>query len=82
MSESLNKFSDIKLADMVIAYRYFHFEETKAIEAMEELARRRSGGNAFDYEKYIKENLATLPELNFSFSDLGKISDLLKGFKL
>lgn len=82
MTSDINQFSDIKLADMVIAYRYFHIEEKRAIEAMEELAKRRENGNSFDYEEYIRSNLVSLPELKFSLSDIGKITDLLKGFKL
>lgn len=45
------------LAAHIVAYRFLGINKELATECMIELARRRSRGLEFDYEKYIKEKL-------------------------
>lgn len=80
--ENIGKYSNTKLADMVIVYRYFGLYEKISIAAMEELGKRRIAGDLFEYEKYIDANLATLPKLEFKITDLQSIMKGLgvKGF--
>ena len=77
----IDKYEDDKLADMVIAYRYFGLYEGIALAAMQELAKRRSNGSVFEYEKYIDDNLKTLPKLDFDLNNLGGMLGKL-GIKL
>ena len=66
-----------KLADIVISFRYLGLYKDLSVLAMEELANRRLNGDTFQYEKYIEDNLKSLPKLNFNLSSL---DDLIKNF--
>jgi hypothetical protein len=70
-----------KLADIIVSNRYLGLYEDVAIAAMEELAKRRVGGDSFDYEKYIDEKLNELPKIQFKMPQIqaNKLFDLLKG---
>jgi hypothetical protein len=50
---------------MIVCDRYFGCYKEIAILCMEELAKRRQGGDDFLFENYIDESLKKLPELNF-----------------
>lgn len=66
VKENIEKYTSEKLADMIIAHRYLGMFEGSCIIAMEELASRRGAGDTFHFEKYIADNLATLPKLEFA----------------
>lgn len=74
-------YNDNKLADIVISFRHLGLFKNLFIAAMEELAKRRNEGNEFDYEKYIEDNLALLPKLDFKIPDLSSLIGSLKNFK-
>lgn len=59
-----------KLCEMVVCDRYFGCYREMAIMCMEELARRRIAGDAFDFETQIEQGLASLPKLNFASMDI------------
>jgi hypothetical protein len=56
-----------KLCEMIVSDRYLGFGEKISVMCMEELARRRNSGDAFDFEGHIEEISKGLP-------DLGQIS--------
>lgn len=74
--KNISKYTSIKLADIVIAYRYLGLYEKLSLAAMEELGVRRGAGDIFDFEKYIEDNIKTLPKLEFKIAD---ISEMIKG---
>jgi hypothetical protein len=57
-------YSSQKLCEMIVCDRYFGCYKEIAIICMEELAKRRQGGDDFLFENYIDESLKKLPELN------------------
>jgi hypothetical protein len=59
-------FSSEKLAEMIVCDRYFGCYREVSVICMEELARRRAGGDSFDFENYIESSFKKLPELNMS----------------
>lgn len=75
--ESLPKQPSTKLADVVISFRYLGLHKELSIASMEELAKRRITGDTFQFEKYIEDNLQSLPKLDFKLPNLDNI---LKNF--
>ncbi len=69
-----------KLADLIIAYRYIGLYKDLSISAMEELSKRRSAGDPFEFESYIDKEMKELPALNFNLKELD-IFQVFKGFK-
>lgn len=70
--KNISNYSNEKLADIIITHRYFGLYENLSIAAMKELATRRTNGDKFEYEKYIEENLKSLPQFKlqkFSMKD-------------
>ncbi len=63
--------SSVKLADMVVCYRYLGLYKEVSMAAMEELSKRRSSGDGFDFEEHIDKQLATLPNLKLQTRDMG-----------
>jgi hypothetical protein len=53
-----------KLCEMIVCHRYLGISEEISIACMEELGKRRSAGDSFDFEGYIESSLKTLPVLN------------------
>lgn len=66
-----------KIADIVISFRYLGLYKNLSVTAMEELSRRRESGDEFQFEKYIENNLKSLPKLDFKLPDMDGI---LKSF--
>jgi len=64
------------LAAYVVAYQALGLNKEFATLCMQELGRRRSLGDDFEFEKFISEEMEKIPKPNFS--DLGKISASLK----
>lgn len=83
-TENIARYTSIKLADIIITYRYFGLYEKLSIYAMEELAKRRELGDHFKYEEYIETNLTSLPSLEFKMTDLNTLLSSLgiKGFRV
>ena len=77
----LPQYSSTKLADMIIVHRYFGLFKTAFGVAMDELSRRRINGDSFDYEKYVEDNLNSLPKLDFQVGDIFSLISSIKGKK-
>lgn len=79
---SLPEISSIKLCEIIISHRYLGLYQELSILCMEELIKRRSSGDNFDFESYIDDMSKDLPEVNISFSDFNNIlQQISKGFK-
>ena len=81
IKEKLPTFPSIKLADIVIANRYLGLYKELSVSAMEELGKRRVGGDTFEFEIYIDDEFKKLPKLDFSLPDLGSLINQLGNFK-
>jgi hypothetical protein len=68
--------SSTKLAEMIVCYRYLGLYKDVSMLAMEELGKRRSDGDEFDYEDYISSKLNTLPKLTVEKPNVGSIVNL------
>lgn len=68
--DRLPEYTSQKICSMIICDRYLGIDENLAIACMEELGKRRSLGDDFDFESYIDEKLNELPKLDFSMPDL------------
>lgn len=75
--DKIAEYSPQKLCDIVVCERYLGINKKLAICCMEELGRRRVGGDNFDFETYIDNALKDMPILNFTIPDLG---DVLRSF--
>lgn len=82
IAKNLSSYSNERLADLVISYRYMGMYKDLSIAAMQELGSRRANGDAFEYEKYIDENLSTLPKLDFTMKGLGNLMEELQKLKV
>lgn len=62
----MNNKSSETLASIIVAYRSLGLFKDQAREAMIELYKRKSSGDTFDYDGYIKDKLKGIPktELN------------------
>ena len=66
------------LCDVVIAFQYLGLAKQNALECMQELARRRTDGDQFDFEKYISEEMNKLPKITENASLFNAILPLSK----
>lgn len=80
--KNLHTYPNERLADLVISYRYMGLYKDLSIAAMQELGSRRANGDTFEYEKYIDENLAGLPKLDFTMQGLGNLIEELQKLKV
>ncbi len=72
-NEDIKTTSSKVLAAQIVAYRLINTNKELAIKCMEELSRRRTEGEVFDYESYIEEKTKVeLPER----IDLNKLSNI------
>lgn len=53
-----------ELCDIVVAFRYLGFFRERAIACMKELAKRRTNGDSFEFEKVIDSAVKELPVLS------------------
>jgi hypothetical protein len=67
------EFSSQKLCEMIVCSRYFNFEPQIIVVCMEELAKRRLAGDAFDFEKNINETQGKLPPIQATLPDLSTV---------
>lgn len=63
---NLPQYGNQKLCEMIVCDRYFGFEQKISTICMEELARRRSTGDAFAFEAYIDKISKEMPVLDLS----------------
>ena len=70
---NLPTYTNERLCEMVVCDRYFNFNRTLAVMAMEELSKRRQNGDTFDFEKYIDDAFNSLPKLDFGMPDLRSV---------
>jgi hypothetical protein len=70
IKSKLPLYSTQKVAEMVVTGRYFGFDKEITVTCMEELAKRREGGDQFPFETFIDNSLKSLPVLNFAMPDL------------
>lgn len=75
--ENLEKFSSIRLCEIIVSNRYIGIMKEEAILAMNALAERRSSGDKFEYENYIQKEFDKLPQLSL---DLNKILSIKNWF--
>lgn len=78
--DKIPTFTSKKLCEIIVCNRYINYNKNLAIKCMEELSKRRQGGDDFDFESYIEKSLSELPKLNFGSSlDLREIlSNMVK----
>jgi hypothetical protein len=69
--------SSVKLAEMIVCYRYIGIYKEASMLAMEELGKRRLAGDMFDYEKYVEDKLAGLPKLDVKKPGIGSMFGML-----
>jgi hypothetical protein len=67
------EYTNEKLCDMIVCDRYFGFEESIYVICMEELSKRRTNGDMFDFETYIDLAQKELPVLDFSIPDIRSV---------
>ena len=81
IKDSFPKQPSAKLADIIVSYRYIGLYKDLSILAMEELSKRRSLGDTFQFEQYIDDNIKTLPKLDFQLPNLANILKTFGSFK-
>ena len=69
---NIDKFSNNKLCEIVVANRYLGIMRDEAIASMEELAKRRAAGEEFAYEQHIEQLLSSLPKINLDLNQIMK----------
>jgi hypothetical protein len=70
--KNIDKCSNNKLCEIIVAQRYLGIMKEEALVSMEELAKRRTNGDQFAYEKHIDELFETLPKLNLDLNSIVK----------
>jgi len=73
IKDKIPQHSSIKLCEMIVCDRYFGCYKEMAILCMEELAKRRIAGDAFDFETYIEKSYNELPVIDIAVPDLGDV---------
>lgn len=69
----LPSYTSEKLCEMIVCDRYFGFGQQIDVPCMEELAKRRLAGDAFNFESRIEEMYKELPEINLTKPDLREV---------
>lgn len=70
IKKNVPSYSNEKLCEMIVCDRYFGMGKEISVICMEELGKRRAGGDTFAFEEYIDKSYKELPELNFDMPDL------------
>jgi hypothetical protein len=77
--DNLPKYTVEKLCEMIVADRYFKFNDEIQVMCMEELARRREAGDPFEFETYIETSLKELPVLSDAMPNIRDVlSNMVK----
>lgn len=69
-SEIVGLYSNNKLCEVIVSFRYLGIMKGEAINAMEELAKRRQEGSLFNFEKEIESMINDLPKIDISLSEI------------
>ena len=64
------QFTNEKLCEIIVAYRYLGIMKDQAIAAMEELATRRTNGDQFQYEARINDLMRELPSIDIDMKKM------------
>jgi hypothetical protein len=81
--EDVSQFSNEKLCSLVAANRYLKLNEAMQLECMKELAKRRDGGDNFNFEEKIKEYFDQLPPIDLNLPNvMSMLNDFTKKYKL
>jgi len=70
------------LAAVVVAYRVLGCNKQDAIQAMQELERRKADGDEFDYVSFIDEQVKNKPTPRFSNKESMSLLNLLRNIKV
>jgi hypothetical protein len=76
MCERIDSFDSENLANIIISYKYLGIHKKVVPFAMQELAKRRAGGDGFNFEEYIDSGLKDLPDISFKIPDFTGFFDL------
>jgi hypothetical protein len=82
--QNIKQFTNERLCEVVVAYRYLGTMREEALLAMEELAERRVGGDEFLFEQRIDELLKDLPKINMDLNQVFNqinVMDIMKNIK-
>jgi hypothetical protein len=83
-NNNINQFTNDRLCEIIVSYRYLGIMKEEALAAMGELARRRACGDEFLFEQKIEELMKDLPQINIDLNQVFKQVDLgalMKGIK-
>jgi hypothetical protein len=85
-SANVGSFTNERLCEVIVVYRYLGIMQDESIACMEELAKRRLNGDVFEFEANIDEKLNTLPKFKLDMkkiigSSVFNLSSLFGGFK-
>jgi hypothetical protein len=78
IKSNIQTYGSEKLCEMIVCDRYFGFNQEITVICMEELSRRRSTGDVFDFESYIKNSESKLPVLDFKLPDFKQLIGQIK----
>lgn len=81
IKENLPSYSSEKLCEMLVCDRYLGMGKNISIICMEELAKRRMAGDAFNFESHITEIQKELPVLDFTIPDIQEVLNQAIGRK-
>ena len=76
--KNISNFNNEKLCEIIVANRYLGSMREEAILCMEELAKRRTNGDEFNFEIRIDELFKSLPKLNLDLNKIFKMPKLSK----
>ena len=82
IKEKIPSFPSTKLCKMIVTSRYLGFAKDLEKDCMIELAKRRSDGENFNFEKTIEEDLKSLPDIYFGIPDIREVLNKAIGSKL
>jgi hypothetical protein len=77
----LPQYSNEKLSEMIVCDRVFGFGQRISAICMEELAKRRMAGDAFNFESHIDQVHKEFPVLDFATPDLRTVLNQAIGRK-
>lgn len=74
--QNIPQMSSNKLCEIIVANRYLGVMRDEAIMCMEELAKRRTAGDGFEYEKHIDLLMQSLPKIRLDMAKIMKVPGL------
>lgn len=80
MDNLLKSAKNEALCAQVIIYKALGIHKQSAIQCMEEIAKRKSDGDSFEFEKFIDEELAKFPKFVEDEKNPGLFINMIKSF--